>query len=120
MLLGTILKRLEDETTACEAMLGLGELALLMAVEAERAHHGETLGDYVAGATQRFSRLASDDDWLRVMTALERADNPAGACLAIMVRWSIDRDAAERRLEGTETGQAGGCGCGPGGCHDGA
>jgi len=113
MLLGTIMNELRDETAAAAALLSLGDIRLVAEVEAARQPHGESVGEYVAGAAQRFARLASDEDWLRLMTALERSDHPAATCLADMVRWSIARDGQD--LVGT-----GGCSCGGGNgsCHD--
>jgi hypothetical protein len=71
---------------------------------------------YAAGAAQRFAHLASDEDWLKLMTALEHAESPAASCLAIMVKWSLQRDAREANPVDAKAG----CSCGAGGaaCHD--
>lgn len=117
MLLGTLFKELESEAAAAEALLSLGDLALLAGVDQARAPHEETLGEYVSGATRRFSRLATDEEWLRLMTAMERSDRPDAACLATMLRWSIARDGAVPGPSGeagcTCAGAAGGCHGGP-------
>lgn len=94
MLLGAILKEFQDEEAAAAALLSLGDLVLLAEVEAARLPHDEGVGEYVSGAAQRFAQCASDEDWLRLMTALERSQSPAASCLATMVRWSIANDAA--------------------------
>jgi hypothetical protein len=116
MLLGAIMNKLKDETAAAETLLSLGDLVLVAHVEAARLPHEECVGEYVSGAAQRFARLASDEDWLRLMTALERSDRPAATSLDVMVRWSIARDANEAQ----ENKANGGCSCGGsnGGCHD--
>jgi hypothetical protein len=115
MLLGTILNQLRDEAAAIETLLSLGDISLLAEVEAARLPHDESIGEYVSGATQRFAQLATDEDWLSLMTALERSMHPAAASLEIMVRWSVARDA----LSGGQSVH-GGCTCGGGksGCHD--
>lgn len=95
MLLGTIMKSLACEEAAASALLALGDVILMAEVETARHAHDEAVGEYVSGAAQRFARLASDEDWLRLMTAMERAENPATRCLETMLRWSIDRDKAE-------------------------
>lgn len=122
MLLGTLLTKLDDEAVAAEAMLAIGDLVLLAEVERERANHGESMGEYVAGATRRFSNAASDEDWLRVMTAIEKAEDPAASCLSIMVRWSLARDGDERMNGADVPDSPRSCGCGSaaGGCHGGA
>ncbi len=116
MLLGTIMSRLRDEDIAAAALMSLGELVLVAEVESARVAHEESAGEYVSGAVQRFARLASDEDWLGMMTALERSDDPATTCLATMLRWSIARDAQAPGARETP----GGCSCGDGGgsCHD--
>lgn len=114
MLLGTLFQKLEDEEIAAEALLSLGDIVLLAGVEKARTMHDETIGEYVSGATRRFSRLASDEDWLRLMTALERSESPAQSCLATIVRWSIAREQAT-----PSEASASGCSCAgaAGGCH---
>lgn len=116
MLLGELMAELRDEATAAVALLSLGDIMLLNEVENARIAHDESLGEYAAGAAQRFAHLASDEDWLKLMTAMEHAESPAATCLATMVRWSLLRDAREAIPINAEAG----CSCGAGGtaCHD--
>lgn len=93
MLLGAIMNELQDETVAATALMQLGDLALVAEVDAARAHHDETIGEYVSGAARRFANKASDEDWLALMTALERSENPATTYLTSMLKWSIVSDA---------------------------
>ena len=116
MLLGTMLARLDNEADAAKAIEALGDLVLFAEVRAMGAHHDETPGEYVAGAAGRFAARASDEDWLGLMTALERSDTPARAALERIVRWGLARDAA-----GDDSGAPPGvCACGSktGGRHD--
>lgn len=113
MLLGTMMSALRDEDIAAATLMELGDIVLVAQVEAARDAHGESIGEYVTGAVQRFALLAQDEDWLALMTALERSDDPAGACLTRMLSWSLARDA-----HSAEGGAHGGCSCGGGGCHD--
>lgn len=118
MLLGDILNELRDEKAAAAALLSLGDIKLVAEVETARQLHDEEVGEYVSGAAQRFARLASDEDWLRLMTALERSEQPAATCLTDMVRWSIAHDAAAAEPQPSAAGR---CSCGDGGsCHGGA
>jgi hypothetical protein len=113
MLLGQVMRDLQDEARAASTLMALGDIVLVAQVDAARLEHEESVGEYVAGATQRFARLASDEDWLRLTTALERTDAPAEACIRTMVRWDIAREAAAAREQARE----GGCSCGSGGCN---
>ena len=113
MELGTLIASLERAADPADALVWLDDLALFTVVEAIGACYDETPTAYVAGAARRFASLASDEDWLAVTAALERADDPASAALVAMVRWAIARDQVE--LAGTV---AGSCSCGaPHGDH---
>jgi hypothetical protein len=95
MLLGQVLERLGDEAFAAETLVGLKDLALMVEVEAAGRPFGENIGEYAAGASRRFAELASDEDWLALMTALERADDAGTACLRHMLAWSLRHDAEQ-------------------------
>lgn len=115
MLLGEILNALRDEGAAAAALVSLGDIRLMAEVDAARKLHDEDVGEYVSGAAQRFTRLASDEDWLRLMTALERSSNPAATCLADMVHWSVARDTSP--VATVALGSNCSCGGGKGSCH---
>lgn len=116
MNLGMLMERLADESDAVFALESIGNLPLFAAVSEMGDRHGETPGEYVANASRRFALLAGDEDWLALMTAMERAAIPGQAALERMLGWALDRD--ERELS-AELPTAGGCGCGggAGGCH---
>ncbi len=117
MQLGTLMDHLEFEDDAAAALEALGDIVLFTAVQTVGERFDETPGAYVAGAASRFATQASDEDWLNLMTIMERSDVPARAALVRMIRWSLARDAAE----GTQqpAGQCS-CGSGHGGCHEAA
>lgn len=95
MLLGALLAEFRDEGQAEAALICLGDLSLTARIDKAREPHGESLGEYVSNATARFARLASDEDWLALMTALERSEAPAATCLSTMLGWALRRDTAE-------------------------
>lgn len=101
MLLGDVLNRLRDEAFAAETLVSLGDLTLMAGVEAEADRQGESAGLYAAGAVGRFAAFARDDDWLALMTALERAADPGAACLHHMLAWCLrqDRDCPNHNQE---------------------
>jgi hypothetical protein len=115
MQLGEIVARLNDETIATEALLDCGDLSLVVEVSEVAGRFEETPGDYAAGSVRRFANAASDEDWLALMTALERTDDPARTCLVNMVAWSLARDR-QPIIPAPEPG-AHACSCGGGqGC----
>lgn len=103
MLLGQVLQQLGDEAIAAEILMGMGDLPLVVEVEAVGQKYGESTPAYAVGATRRFEAFASDEDWLALMTALDRARDPGAACLRHMLAWSLKRDSEDERQP---------CGCG--------
>ncbi len=96
MQLGTLIERLQVEEDANLALEALGDAALFAEVAEMGARYDETPAAYVALSASRFANLASDQDWLDIIGAAERAPDPARAILARMLRWSLRRDAREQ------------------------
>lgn len=109
MQLGALLNHLENEATAGAALQALGDIVLFARVEAMGAEHDEEPGVYVANGARRFAARASDEDWLGLMNAIERASDPGRAVLEKIVLWSLDKDSTP------ENGPHEGCSCGGGG-----
>jgi hypothetical protein len=108
MTLGQLLQRLGDEAFTAEALVVLGDLPLMVEVEAAARRFGESASFYVAAAARRFESHASEEDWLALMGALGRTGDPGMACLRQMLAWSLRHDTDD------ESGDAGTCGCGHG------
>lgn len=113
MQLGDIIAMLDDDTVATEYLLGCGDVTLLLEVGEVASRFNETPGEYASGAVRRFADSAGDEDWLALVGALGRSDDPGRSCLVKMVSWSLARDKAPpAAAEHT-------CGCGGAGqgCH---
>ena len=81
MTLGDILARFDDEAFAAETILGLGDLALVAALQKQAESSGVSLGTFAAVAVRRYAAAASDEEWITLMGALGRTDDPGGVCL---------------------------------------
>jgi hypothetical protein len=92
MILGHVLERLGDESFAAEALVAMDDLPLMVAVQAIGERLGESASAYAMGAVRRFSAFADDEDWLALMTVLDRAGDPGAACLRQMLAWSLRHD----------------------------
>ncbi len=114
MELGTLMDRLAFEDNAAAALEALGDIVLLAEVQAMGERYDENPGEYVANAARRFAALGGDEDWLNLITVMERSDDPARSALERMLRWSLKHDDAE-----TVPQNAGQCSCGgdSGGCR---
>jgi hypothetical protein len=94
MHLGTLLARLQDDGDAAMALDALGDIVLYAEIQATGEQFDETPGAYTAGAVSRFAAAASDEQWLGLVAALERSQDPARAALAHMLTWALRQDAA--------------------------
>lgn len=115
MQLGDLIRRLQVDTAAAEALLSLGDDRLLARVDTMAAAFLETPGTYVAAGVGRFASAADDETWLRLVGDIERSDDPGAAALRRMVLWALEDDARQLEPKGNE---AEACGCGAGSCHD--
>jgi hypothetical protein len=118
MQLGTLMKHIASEDDAAAALEALGDIVLFAEVQAMGERYDESPGEYVANAAHRFAAVAGDENWLNLMTVMERSDDPARAALERMLRWSLKRDAAEAEHQEGHVHVVG-CTCsgGAGGCH---
>lgn len=110
MMLGTLISRLSNASDASLALEALDDVVLFAKIDAMAMRFGESASEYVSASAARFAAMASDEEWLSLMSALERAADPAQAVLVRMVRWGLSQDA---RDEADEPLQAcsGACGC---------
>jgi hypothetical protein len=115
MQLGTLMDHLEFEDDAAAALEALGDIVLFAEIRTMGERYDESPGEYVANAARRFAQLGSDEDWLNLMTVMERSQNPAHAALERILRWSLKHDAAEATPQ--HTGQCSCGGSGDGECH---
>ena len=81
MLLGDILARFGDEAVAIETILGLGDLALVAEIRERAVADGLSLGEFAAGAMQRYAANAPDEEWLGLMGALAGVQDPGALCM---------------------------------------
>ena len=95
MQLGTLMDHLEFEDDAVAALEALGDIVLFAEIQGMCERYDESPGTYVANAARRFAAQAGDEDWLSLMAAMERSQDPAQAALERMLRWALKGDAQE-------------------------
>lgn len=95
MQLGTLIRRLENERDAGEALAAIGDLVLYAEVSAMGERFEESPPAYAAGAVARYAAGAGDEEWVTLLGALERTDDPGHAFLTRALRWALTRDAAD-------------------------
>lgn len=94
MFLGALIARLDNESDASATIEALGDLVLFTEIATAAEKYGETPGEYLASSVGQFAAEAADDDWLDLITAMERAADPGKAAICRISRWAIARDQA--------------------------
>jgi hypothetical protein len=80
-MLGDLLAKLTDKTTAVEALLQLGDLTLLETARGKAAAEGLDLAACVTQTVQRYASTASDEEWVTLVGILNRSQDPGATCL---------------------------------------
>jgi hypothetical protein len=93
MLLGDVLARFDDEAVAAEAILALGDLALIAKLRNRAEAAGQSLGDYAASTVRCYAASAPDEEWITLMGALGRAEDPGAVCMKRAFAYMLAQDA---------------------------
>jgi len=96
--LGEILRQFDDENFVARLLPELGDAQWQERASSVAAEHGEALGEYASASVERFASGAQEEDWLSLVSALNRAADPGVVCLRRMMDWAIARDGEETKL----------------------
>jgi hypothetical protein len=77
MLLSDLIAQLSDETAAHEALLRVADLALLAELRQRAEADSLSIGAYAARAISCFAAHATEEDWLTLMGAMNRTNDPS-------------------------------------------
>ena len=91
MQLGELIRNFSEEAVAHEALLACDDMVLFAQVSEAARGYDESVGDYASGAVRRFANFATREDWLGLMSVLERAPGPG---LRVQPVVKADRDCA--------------------------
>lgn len=92
MTLGEIFGQLGDEDRVARLLPDLGDAPWRARAIRAATAQGAGLGDYAVAAVEGFSAGARDEDWVSLLSALNRAADPGAACLRRMIDWLMERD----------------------------
>jgi hypothetical protein len=81
VLLGDVIRQLEDEVFATETILRFADLGLLKRLQERAAESGVSLGTYATWAVRTYADNAPPDEWTSLIGVLGRAEDPGAACL---------------------------------------
>jgi hypothetical protein len=95
--LGEILRQFDDENFVARLLPELGDAEWRERASSFAAEHGEALGEYASASVERFASGAQEEDWLSLVSALNRAADPGVVCLRRMMDWAIARDGKDAK-----------------------
>lgn len=93
MVFGDLIARLPDEGVAEEALLNLTDLPLLAELRTRAEAEGLDLGAYTAAAVNRYASEAPDEEWVSLIGAMGRAEDPAATYLERALTYDARRSA---------------------------
>lgn len=94
MLLGDIIAKFEDEAEATGAVLGLGDLGLLAALQRHADEAGVPLGAYAAWSVRTYADNAPADEWTTLLGIMGRTGDPGAAYLRRALSYVLDSGAS--------------------------
>lgn len=89
MLFGTLLEKLNDKAFAVETVINLGDLGLLVRVEKVATDNGLEFGEAITQTVHNFTANAGADQWVQLMSTINRAEDPGGAALKQMLEIAL-------------------------------
>jgi hypothetical protein len=95
MQLGALIARLENESDASRMIEALGDLVLYSRVSAAAEHYGETPGQYLAASAGQFATSGGDEEWLGLVAAVERSEDPGRAAISRILSWALLRESPD-------------------------
>jgi hypothetical protein len=81
MLLSDLLASFEDDAIAAETALRVGDIATLNGMRQHAEANGLTIGEYAQSAVRRFADGATDEEWVSLLGAMGRTNDPGATCL---------------------------------------
>ncbi len=94
MHLGALIAQLEQSRDATQLIEALGDVVLFAKIAEVAERYGERPGEYLAASVGQFASGAGDEDWLGLVAAMERTDDPGRAAVRWILDWAIARDTA--------------------------
>jgi hypothetical protein len=93
MLLSDLIAGLNDDGVAAEVALRLGDVVMLRTLQARAEEEGVTLGAYAGSAVRRYADAAGDDEWVSLLGALARTEDPGAVFLKRSLAFAMHEDS---------------------------
>lgn len=90
MLLGDVIARFDDESTALQMLLSLDDIALIARVREACERDDYALGEFAALAVQRYAASASDEEWVTTLGHMGRTQAPGIELLRRALAWMLE------------------------------
>jgi hypothetical protein len=92
VLLGDVIRRMEDEVVVTETVLRIADFGLLARLRQRAAENAVSLGAYAAWAVRSYADNAPPDEWTTLVSLLGQAADPGAACLERVLSYELAVD----------------------------
>lgn len=92
--LGEILGAAKRSASGIERWLQMEDPEFARRIDQASQETGVSVSGFARMAVANFSRFAQEEDWARLIRILRDSDDPGSDCLAFMLRWNLDGQAA--------------------------
>ena len=93
MMLGDLVAHMADGAAVEETLLSLADLSLLAELRAQAEASGLELGAYAAAAATRYASEASEEEWVTLIGAMARTQDPGAIYLKRAFVYAIGQAA---------------------------
>ncbi|MFN3350730.1 hypothetical protein [Pseudorhodoplanes sp.] len=104
MLLGDLIARFDDDSTALQILLSLDDLALIARVRETCKREDYALGEFARAAVQRYAASASDEEWVTALGQMGRTQTPGVELLRRALVWMLGMEHAMGRRADKQDG----------------
>jgi hypothetical protein len=94
MLLGDVIRRMEDEVFVTETVLRIADLGVLTRLRQRAADNDVSIGDYAVWAVRCYADNAPADEWTNLIGILGREEDPGAACLERALTYVLAAEGA--------------------------
>lgn len=98
--LGDFLAAARDRASQVEALLVSADPSLAVALRERATKEGMPPSRFARAAVADFSRFASEEDWVTLLSSMRDSEDPGAVCLAAMVHWRLTAQLCSEHSSG--------------------
>jgi hypothetical protein len=93
VLLGDVIRQMQDEIFVTETVLRIADCTLLARLRERAAENAVSIGDYALWAVRNYADNAPPDEWTTLVGIIGQVDDPGAACLERALSYVLAAEA---------------------------